>query len=287
MESPSVIKRLLLALAGLTLFSALSEPFVYEIFGFQGLQFWLSLSWYGIQSNAIWQPLSYLFVQYTGSSVITIPFLLTLAFNIYLIWTVGSGLVQSIGSSAFLRLFFLSALFTGLLSLFVMNLTGTQQILSGAWPAVFAMMTAWMLFNPELELLFLYLVPLKAKWIWGGIFGALFLIDLSRQDWVSMVFDLSGALFAYFYALIAWDLKSPWSFTNPIERLVASLKGRFTRIAKGHPKIIDFSTGEPAPDDDAFVDAMLSKISRKGPDSLTRTERQRLDAISAKRRKKQ
>lgn len=285
-DTPSIIKKLLIATAAICIGSALSEPFFNAIFGTTGLQQWLSLSWYGIKNFALWQPVSYLFVQYTGTSVITLPFLLSLLFNLYMLWIAGSSVVRSVGEIPFLRFYLLSGILVGLLALYTMQLTGHYQLLSGAWPAVLATLTVWTFLNPELELLFLFIFPIKIKWLFLGLVGAYFLIDITQGTWVRLVFDLSGALVAWIYALLAWDLRSPFALTRKLETPLLRLKQKAPAA-----KIYDIKTGKPVAkkpesDDEQFVDEMLAKISKKGPNSLTRQERQRMDAISARKRKK-
>ena len=286
-DTPTIIKRLLIATAAICIGSALSEPFFNAIFGTSGLQQWLSLSWYGIKNFAIWQPLTYLFVQYTGTQIITLPFLISLLFNLYMLWITGSVVVRAVGEAPFLRFYLLCGIFVGLISLYAMKLTGQYQVLSGAWPAIFAVLTVWTFLNPDLELLFLFVFPIKAKWLFLGLFLAFFLIDLTQGLWVKLVFDLSGPFFGYLYALFAWDIRSPFPITNKLDRMLLRLKG-----IKPPVKIYDIKTGkavkkpQPPQDDDQFVDEMLTKISQKGANSLTRQERQRMDAISERKRKK-
>jgi len=286
-DTPSIIKRLMIATAAICIVAALSEPFFQTIFGTAGLQQWLSLSWYGIRNFAIWQPLSYLFVQYTGTAIITLPFLLTLVFNLYMLWITGSSVVRAVGETPFLRFYLLAGIFVGCLSLYAMKLTGQYQVLSGAWPAICAVLTVWTFLNPELELLFFFIFPAKAKWLFLAILLAFLLIDLTQGLWVKLVFNLTGALFGWLYALFSWDIHSPWLLTRQIEQFLLRIKQ-----SASSPKIYDIKTGKPVSkkpvttDDEQFVDEMLAKISQKGPNSLTRQERQRMDAISARKRKK-
>jgi len=52
---------------------------------------------------------------------------------------------------------------------------------------------------------------------------------------------------------------------------------------EGKPNVIDMNTGKPLDDDDAFVDAMLAKISKQGENSLSWSERRRLNLISERK----
>lgn len=282
-STPKVIKGLILATALCSILSALLEPFFNELFGWRGLQFWLSLSWYGIQKGCVWQLLSYLFVQETGSQGIGLSFLIILTFNMYLLWVMGTAVLEAVGTQPFLRLYFLSGLFAALLTLLIMRSSDHYEVLSGAFPAIFAVLTVWTLLNPEVQVLLFFVIPVKAKWILAAILGATFLIDLSQRAWIDLVFYLSGGFFGYFYGAIAWGLRSPWALTRSLDLFLNKLGQKGTGIGKA--KIFDFKTGKEVLNDDQFVDAMLAKIYKKGENSLTFQERQRMDEIAKRRRK--
>ena len=288
-NTPQAIQRLILATATICILSALIEPIFNEIFGLQGLQYWLSLSWAGIKNFCLWQPLTYPFVQYTGTSFISLSFLLSLAFNLYILWVMGTAVLESIGTSAFLRLYFLSAIFAGLLALAMMKLTGQYSILSGAFPPILALLTVWTFLHPETEILLFFVIPIKAKWLLAAILGAAILINLSQRAWVDLSFFLGGAFFGYLYATLVGGMRSPWTCTWGLDKflnLLGKTLGKKIFQTKGEPKIFDFKTGNPLLDDEQFVDAMLSKISQKGPNSLSLKEKNRMEAISLKKRKK-
>lgn len=288
LKTPPILTRLIAITAGICLFAAITEPLFREIFGWPGLQHWLSLSWYGIQHSYIWQLITYLFVQYNGGQGISFFFLLNLFFGMYFLWLTGSAVVDAVGSRPFLRLYFLSGLFAGCMGLFFMRLIGQYQVLSGPFPAILAVATVWTMLHPNWPLLFLGLFPISTKGLFLILLGLLAAIDISNQAWVDLLFALSGVLFGYFYATLAWDMNSPWSLLHPIDRFLNRIgqKVRNFTVKKGKAEIIDFKTGETQLDDDAFIDAMLAKISKKGEHSLTHQERRRMDAISSRKRKR-
>ncbi len=128
--TPKAIQKLILTTCVIALFSALTEPVFTQIFGIPGLQTWLSLSWIGIHHYFIWQPLSYLFVQSNGSMGITLSFLIGLAFDMYILWIMGSAILDTVGTKPFLRLYFLSGIGAGLLALVAMYITKRYGILA-------------------------------------------------------------------------------------------------------------------------------------------------------------
>ncbi|MFQ5729403.1 MAG: hypothetical protein ACE5GN_03485, partial [Waddliaceae bacterium] len=105
-----------------------------------------------------------------------------------------------------------------------------------------------------------------------------------------------GSLIGYLYALIAWDLHSPfmgmYRFELAVIRYSEKMRQPFLRlgnlikpIKKGARKnqIFDIKTGKSILDDDAFVDEMLRKMAQQGTDSLTWQEKQRMQEITEKK----
>lgn len=294
--TPDSIRNLVFLTGGLSIASALSEPLLNILFNLPSPSYLFSLSWQGLRHGYFWQIVTYLFFQDTGISGLSLSFLIGLSFNLYLLWIMGTDLLEKVGKWSFLRFYFFAGIASGLAALCAMSLTGRYTILSGPTPAIIAILTAWTLFQPELELSIFFLISVKAKWLWGILSGAFLLNSFSHLDWVSLSFYGMALLSGYIFAVAAWDQKGPFAWMRPIDAFFSWI-GRFLRrggqrlssvrhgsIKKG--KIIDFKTGEPLLDDNLFVDAMLEKISKQGESSLTWKERQRLQEISKARQKK-
>lgn len=294
--TPDTIRNLVFLTGGIGLISALSEPLLNILFNLPGPAYLFSLSWPGLQHGYLWQLATYLFFQDTGGSGLSLSFLIGLAFNLYLLWIMGTDLLEKVGKWPFLRFYFAAGILAGLAALGTMFLTGQYTILSGPTPAIIAVLTAWTLFHPETELYLFFLFTIKAKWLWGILTGAFLLSSLSHLDWVSLSYYGTALLAGYVFAVAAWDQRGPFAWMQPFDALF----GWFGRLLKrgGHKlsnvkpgdikkgKILDFQTGEPLLDDNLFVDAMLEKISKHGESSLTWKERQRLQEISKARQKK-
>lgn len=278
-HTPPVIRRLILFTICIALFSALTEGLFTQLLGLPGPQELLSLSLRGVKNYFLWQPLSYLFVQDGGIFGINLFFLLTLAINTYFIWILGSSVHERMGSKHFLGLYFSAGIAAGLVAVCTMALLGHNQFIAGPTAALMGLFVIWTMLFPESELILFFILPMKTRWILGGILGAALLISLSQLDIVSFMYYLTGAIVGYLYGVLAFGLRGPFAFTRPLDRLLKK---------KGPPtKIVDM-TGDPVLDDDAFVDEMLTKISKHGETSLSNTERRRLDRISkAKIRSKQ
>jgi membrane associated rhomboid family serine protease len=286
--TPPFIKNLILTTCIFSLAVSLSDVLLYQLFGISGLEEWLSLSWKGFSNYLVWQPFTYIFVQYTAGFGITLSFLITLLFQMYLLWIIGSQVVERVGKTPFLRLYFISAVLSGIGALLLMKLTGKYTILSGPASPIFAMLIVWTMINPEAELLLFFLIPIKAKWLVVGLLSAVFLISLSSFNLVTFGFYFFGCLTGYLYALIAWGFRSPLPGFNRLEAVILAgtnkFKTTFLALPKtSSPKIFNISISEKKLEDDKFVDTMLEKISKGGEQSLTWKERQRMKEISLKK----
>ncbi|MCE5317170.1 MAG: rhomboid family intramembrane serine protease [Parachlamydia sp.] len=290
--TPATIRNLIFLTAGISLISALSEPLLNILFNLPGPAYLFSLSWQGLQRGYLWQFVTYLFFQDTEGHGLSLSFLIGLTFNIYLLWVMGTDLMEKVGKWPFLRFYFAAGIAAGLAAIGVMSLTGQYAILSGPTPSIIAVLTAWTLFNPEAELYIFFLFSIKAKWLWSILAGAFIISSLSHMDWVSLGYYGTAILAGYVAAVAAWDQRGPFRWMRPFDALFAAIGRGISGIFSLRPgdvkkgKIIDFKTGDPLLDDNQFVDSMLEKISKQGESSLTWKERQRLQEISKAKQKK-
>lgn len=294
-QTPQIIQQLILITCVATILSALIDSPISSIFGIPGPQDLFSLSWYGFQNWFIWEPITYLFVQYTGAQGITFFFIIALLFNMYMIWVLGSSVIERTGPYSFIYFYLLCGAIAGVVALFFMSMTGHYAVLSGPTAPILALLMVWAMFYPENELLFFFLFNIKAKWLIAGIVGAIVLVCLSQGDIVNLMFYFTALGSGYIYGVLAWELQGPFAITHRFDRMLAAL-GASCRVLKAKvaekiekkataPKIVDMNTGKPLTNDDQFIDAMLAKISKEGEKSLTWTERQRMRQISEKKRK--
>lgn len=264
LNTPRSLRGLLLITIALSLLSPLVFPY-------------LALSLRGIQHFYYWQPLTY-FLLFLPP--LDFSFLLHLAFNSFLLWAFGASLLERSKPPLFYSLYFSSGLVGGLCALGAMALFSLPHFFAGNSPALYAILITWVFLNPEAQLLLFFTFPFKARWLLLGLIGANLLIDLSNGDAVSL-FALSGAtVYAYFFTLIGWRVKSPFHFLHPFE-------AKFLRLfeRKKSSNIYDIRSGNPILDDDAFMDAMLTRISQKGENSLSSEEKKRMQDISRRKRK--
>lgn len=291
-KTPATIKNLIIiTILGATL-SAGAQG-IFDLFNvFPGPQNLLSLSWWGLNHGYIWQPLSFLFIQ-DAPYGLSFFFFISLFFNMYLLWTIGSTVFQMLGKGPFLRLYLIGGATAGLLALLSMKLSGQYEMLTGITPSLLILFTIWSMAFPETEILLFFLIPIKIKWITVALISILLLISLSHLNISGFVLYFSAVLIGYCYAVIIHSWYSPFPQTLKFDMWLSKMatmlrqkipfpKRKPQDVKTPNVKIVDIS-GKPLEDDDAFVDAMLVKISRKGEDSLTWSEKKRLKEISNKK----
>lgn len=284
--TPKVIRRLMILIISISLGMALIDPVIQYFWKDPGSLRWLALSWPGLRSFFLWQPITALFF-YPTFGALSFGYLIGLAFTAYLLWVFGSDLVERVGERQFLFFFFFCGITATLLTLLLMPLIGQYGILAGPTPALIALMIAWVFFHAETELLLFFLIPVKAKWLLFGGLGALLLINLSQLDFVDFFLYLFATLIGYLYVVMVWGLHSPvtdmYRFELKAMTFSNRVQGWFRKSSDRKKKkgsIISFPFGKEKPlEDEAFIDAMLEKISKKGEGSLTRAERERMDSI--------
>jgi hypothetical protein len=199
-----------------------------------------------------------------------------------------------LGRGAFLRLYFIGGIVAGILALLSMKLSGQNVMLTGFASTLLILFTLWSMAFPETEILLLFLIPVKVKWIVASLVGILLLISLSHWNLSQFTLYLSAVVIGYVYAVVVHGWYSPFPFTLKFDIWLSRLAGNIRKrmpfpkrkpeeIKTPKAKIIDIITGQSIEDDDAFVDAMLTKISKRGEESLSWAERKRLQDISKKK----
>lgn len=290
-DTPAVIRWLIGITCVMSVLSALTNYLFTQLLGYMGPQEILGVSSYGLSHYLLWQPLTYLFIQ-DSSQGITFTFLINLLFNMYVLWILGSTLSERIGTIRFLTLYLLSGAIAGITAAWVMYLSGHYGIFTGPSAALLAIFVVWTMCNPNSQIMLFFIIPMQTKWLLAGVLGAICLISISQLDVVSLAFYCSGFIYGYLYGLVGLNLRGPFAFTHHFDKAITELVDKLMPNPHDKPKgkqssskIFDFSSGEPIQNDDAFVDAMLSKISKYGERSLSTSERQRMEQISKRKMK--
>lgn len=281
-KTPSLVTALIFITVITTLVSAAFEPLFISVLQMNGPQEFLGLSWWGMANFYLWQPITCLFIQ-SDVFGISFFFLLSLTFNMYLLWLFGSNLVDTHGKGPFLRLYFLSGVLASLAALLTMSINGQYIIIAGIGPCLLALFTAWAILHRDSQLLLFFLIPVKTQWLLAAVALLTVLIPLSELNLVSFVYYATGMLVGYLYSTIAWQESTSFHFMEKVDDFFVVLgrriRHKFNR-KDAKNKIVDINTGKAVLDDDAFIDEMLAKISRYGERSLTWQERDRMRKIS-------
>lgn len=286
-NTPASIKLLITLTCLFSIGSSLLNPLFLEYLGIQGPNYLLSLSWFGLKSGYLWQPMTYLFVE-DGYRGLTFGLLITLFFQMYIVWIMGTPLTEKIGAFSFWLFYLSCGAFVGLMSVLIGPAINQTPFFTGPAASIAALWVVWTMMNPSSELLFFFLVPIKAKQLLLYIFSAILLVNLSQGNLIGFVFYLMSGLFGYFYGVLAWGLQGPYRWMESIDDFLCKIKVKLHRKNVSYKidetsKIIDIHTGKAFLNDDDFVEAMLTKISQKGEHSLTWTEKHRLNKISEKK----
>jgi membrane associated rhomboid family serine protease len=271
-QTPKPLKILILATFIISILSALGDhifPHAFgQEFGWLSPQQLLSLSVWGVEHLFLWQFLTYLFVHPLANGI-SFSFLLSLAFNTYLLWTIGTTLIERRGLAAFFSLYFLSSLAAGLAAFGLQTAAHSPLLFAGNLTALYGLLIAWIYLFPQAQLFLLLTIPVRAKWLVLSLLGANLLIDLSTGNWIYSCAYITAALFSYLYCRLFWSEQRP----------------KKESVHYSRAKIYDFKTGRAILKDDEFLEEMLTKISLHGKKSLSWRERWRLRQISKKKKK--
>ena len=188
---------------------------------------WLSLSHWGLNSYFMWQIVTYILVPPPGT-VASLSFLINTAFTLYLVHTVGSALIAQKGQKHFWILFAGGGAVGGALTALMLFLSGSMGVLAGWTPALYAILVGWMLLNPHAQVLVFFALPMRVKWVVVGAAAITLYLDLTEGHYLQFVASSSAVLFGYFYAILAWDIHSPFAALQRFERLLHKLKGKKT-----------------------------------------------------------
>jgi len=289
--APKVIKVTIALTLLLTFFSLMSNALFTQVFGIPSPQQLLSLSTWGIHKFFIWQFVSYLFIQ-PLSGGITFGLLLHIFFDLYLLWAIGSSIVQLKGKNHFMSLYFGGGIFVGLISYLCQLFFHVSVPFAGATPAIYILLISWSFLFPTASLMLFMMIPMRAKWLVFGLIGVNLFLDFSNGNFFGFLITGSSLVFGYLYAVLAWETLSPFPRLHRFDNKLISLKRKYFSFSRGSSehameegKIYDFKTGRIIMQDEEFMDVCLEKISRHGKGSLSWRERWKLWRISKKKQR--
>ncbi|CRX39342.1 rhomboid family intramembrane serine protease [Estrella lausannensis] len=280
-DTPLVIKRLILITALSALFSSLAEVFVNAVFALPGPQTFLALNTSYLFQGFLFQLVTYPLTYGTPGEGVTFFYMITLAIHLYVMWIMGTNIVERMGTRAFVKLYLYSTLLGGIGGAAFAYLNHTSAILTGCTPQVLAILVAWTALNGEGRLFLMFPLSIKAKWLTLIVLLFTLIPPLSALDFPLFAFNACGAMTGWLFALTSWHLKSPWRLIKSAEDnlLIFLARAKLYFRKKSGSKIIDIRSFREDTDEE-FMDDMLEKISKFGEGSLTARERKRMQRIS-------
>ncbi len=283
-HTPPMIRRLIFTTCVVSIGSTFMSLIYRMLTGFIGPEYWLSLSKSGLASGYLWQPLTYLFTYYSFPYWFTFSYFFSLLFQMYVLWWLGSSLINLIGDKSFL-IFYLT---TGILAGLTAALLAQATVFSGPAAPLIALAIVYVMFFPDANIFIFMLFPIKARLLIFGGLGAYLLVTLSQGPWTQAILVFSAAIYGYIYGAVVWNRSSPFPQTHRFDEALATFGNKISSLFTGtrsNGKIVDFPNKQRTLKDNEFVDEMLNKISREGKDSLTWREKRRMRKISERKQK--
>lgn len=225
------IKILITVLAAACAIALIFQGPVPETFKRFDPQIWLGLSKSGLNHLYFWQIFSYILLPSADADA-SFGFLLNTGFNFYLLWSISQSFIAQKGQKNFWMLFLGSSIFSGLCAGATLFLTTSTTILTGWTPGLYALLVGWMLLNANGRLHIFARLPIK--WIVLGMAAVTLYLDLTAGYYIQCIASFSAIVFAYFYAIIGWQIHSPFEKIKKFEALLHRLRG------KKQTKIYDF-----------------------------------------------
>ena len=251
----------------------------------------MGLSRLGIDQFFYWQWATYFLIQPSVQGI-SFSLFLQLGLSLYLIWIFGTSLMERLGQTKFFALFLGSALAAGLAAWGALEAGRSSHLFLGPSAPLYACLFAWTLLNENASILLFFAVPIKARSALYVLLGGAFFIYISQSDWPSVAALFAAIAYAYLFILITCRIRSPFPFLHPFERALMRCQNKeFPWGKKKNPtyhasKIYDIRSGEPILNDEQFMDAMLTRISLYGEDSLSSENRKRMTEISHRKKNK-
>jgi hypothetical protein len=248
---PPVTRWILAALAGGTLLISLTLRLLPSI-GLPSPVFLMGVGEWTLREGWWWQIGTY-WMSATMPVQFGLGMILYAVLDLFFIAQFLGGLERRLGSRSSFALWMGGCLTGGVVGALVLHhdWVAPNQILLGDRAGLAALLVAWMMAFGE-EMIWLFVAPLPSKWLAVGLLAIEWLQLLSSGNWVTLAASGSAALFAFVYAVIAWNLQAPFPALRLAERPLRWISAGLRRLANrwsgreraAHAVIIDFRTGE-------------------------------------------
>src|SRR5260221_4388507 len=273
MQSPPVDRRPVIFILLIVLVVAYVLQSCLMYYGGYPIDEWLGLSLNGIiKEGRLWQLFTFQFLHAT-------PYPWHLLFNCFGLYVFGRGVEEALGKTGFLRLYFLSGTFGGILQLFATWALHKKDDLAlgdpvvGASAGVCGLLAAFATLFPMRDLtVFLYVVPItiRAQYFFWFILLLSFYGTLVPFDRVAHAAHLGGLLMGWAY--IRWGVHNTslnWRPFRTRQRKRELVKAASVKISRwSSPKSKTLEELPPEEFISREVDPILDKISAHCVQSL-------------------
>jgi len=242
----TVVGKLIIANVAVFILQQLFRPYFDQLFALQPRAV--------VENFYIWKIVSYMFLH--GS-------VFHLLFNMVVLFFLGTTLEMTWGANRFLKYYLACGAGAGLLHMLISYNTSVI----GASGATYGVMMAFAMLYPNQIVLFMFLFPIKIKYLVGGFFAMDLILGLFANDGVAHFAHIGGALTGLLFFRDEVRQRLRFS-TNAKRKWNAHIRER-----KDHSKERDSDN----------IDSILDKISAKGYENLTTTEKRILENYSRKR----
>jgi membrane associated rhomboid family serine protease len=213
------------------------------------------------KNGFVWQLFTYMFLH--GN-------VLHLAFNMLVLYFLGTEIERTLGSREFLLIYFISGLLGGLGWL----LLSSGGLCIGASGAVFGLLGAYVALFPNryITVLIFFILPVTLRaWALAAILGGIeFLLMASNvDDRIAHSAHLAGLVAGYVFAFTVYR---KGGFRMP--------RVRIHRPGRQQPNLTVLRREDAQPPTSGEIDAILDKIASQGMSSLTAEERKLLEKAS-------
>lgn len=213
-STPSPLRELLFLMVVLTLGAALTELPIRQFFGVPGLETLGTLSWAAVSHYWFWQLVTVPFFYGIPGQGITFSLLIDLTVSGFLLWGLGSMLLDRMGKQWFLLLYFSAALFSSLCALLIMWLTDHHEVLAGATPILLAVLLLWALLFPDASLFLFFILPFSPQSILKATLLIVTLSYISQSDFLGLAWAMSGLAVGAFFSLFFRKSRSSAKVVN-------------------------------------------------------------------------
>jgi membrane associated rhomboid family serine protease len=195
------VKAILIVNAAIWLATVVSVRWIGVAAAFEHLALTPRLVYPGLE---LWQPFTYMWLHSPGE-------VSHILFNMLFLWMFGGALEQRWGTRGFLKFYLLCGVGAGLVVWLVGALFSPDVATVGASGAIYGLVAAWAITDPNRSVWLFGLVPIKAKWFALLPIGYAFLDFLVGGSGVSHAAHLGGLAIGAALVTGYWRPKRLWN----------------------------------------------------------------------------